>query len=140
MATVVAVTWQIQFSTHGNWICHIMPPAFFLPCCIFHTAFTWQVEPTQHGNCSCCDMVPTVQLGGNYSATTWQLYLLCHSDCSWTTHGNCPTFSTYISHHGPLPPHNPSVFGFYMYPNPLFLYSLQPPLRRFRRHLMKFTA
>ena len=97
--------------------CHLH---FFYHAAFFHTAFTWQVEPTQHGNCSCCDMVPTVQLGGNYSATTWQLYLLCHSDCSWTTHGNCPTFSTYISHHGPLPPHNPSVFGFYMYPNPLF--------------------
>ena len=66
MATVVAVTWQIQFSTHGNWICHIMPPAFFLPCCIFsygiHMASgadtTWQLQLLWHGT---------------YSTTRWQL-------------------------------------------------------------------
>ena len=115
MANTVHYTWQLDLPHHVTCI-------FCFHVVFFHTAIIWQVELTQHGNCSCCDMATTVQLDGNYSATTWQLYLLCHSDCSWTTHGNCPTFSTYISHHGPLPPHNPSVFGFYMYPNPLFFY------------------
>ena len=45
MATVVVVTWQIQFSTHGNWIClHMATPYFlylhFISCTLsFHTTF-----------------------------------------------------------------------------------------------------
>ena len=109
---------------HGNWIClHAATYIFLSPCCIFHSASTWQLQLIDHGNCSCCHMATTMHC-------TWQLELPAHGNSLLSV----PTFHILQTFF-----HTKFVL-FSRYPNPLFLYSLQPPLRRFHRHLMKLTA
>ena len=108
----------------GNWIClHAVTYIFLLPCCIFHSADTWQLQLIHHGNCSCCHMATTMHC-------TWQLELPAHGNSLLSM----PTFHISATFIFKL-----DLFCFSRYPNPLFL-SLQPPLRRLRRHLMKLTA